>query len=375
MTVKPSYLTTGAQPRSCFVTIVCYVPHVKLLPAAFISSVAISLAVCLAQLQAAPDASPPSKTAPPSPDASPTPDAADPVQREYRKLLELDEAAQDEVDEWIRAEQEFRSAGGALPDATLRARVMQRLEPVRKAYDEFLLRHPNHVHAHIAYASFLGDLGEEPGAVEHLEKARELDPTNPAIWNNLAHIYSHGGPIDKSLRYFEKAIELKPDEPVYYQNLATMVFLFRPDAMEFYRCDEPAVFERSLNLYRKAIQLDPDNFVLASDYAQSYYGIRPPAILDPDAQLAAQQDLHRKAVDAWNHALRIASTDEQRQGVHLHLARIKINQQNFNEARSHLDAVQLDLLNSVKTRLLRNLEERAAQAPSPSTPSPSPPQP
>jgi tetratricopeptide (TPR) repeat protein len=319
-------------------------------------------------------ASAPSTSASPAskpPAVSPTTDPKDPVEREYRKLLEQDEAAQDEVDQWIRTEQEFRTAGGGLPDDTLRARVIQRLDPVRKAYDDFILRHPRHVPARIAYASFLGDLGQEPEAIEQLEKARELDPANPAIWNNLAHIYSHGGPIDKSLRYFEKAIELKPDESVYYQNLATIVFLFRPDAMEYYRSDESAVFERSLNLYRKAIELDPRNFVLASDYAISYYGIRPPDSLDPDAQRIAQGNLYRQAIDAWNYALRLATNDEQRQGVHIHLARIKINQGQFEDARSHLDVVQLDLLATVKSRLLALLEERAAQpTPSPNSPSP-----
>jgi tetratricopeptide (TPR) repeat protein len=297
--------------------------------------------------------------------AQPTASAAD---AEYRKLLELDQDAQDEVDQWIRTEQEFRRAGGGLPDATLRARVLQRLDPVRKGYEDFLLRHPSHVPARIAYASFLGDLGEEPAAIEQLEKARELEPDNPAIWNNLAHHYSHGGPIDMSLRYFEKAIELKPDEAVYYQNLATMVFLFRVDAMEYYRSDEPAIFERALSLYRKALELDPKNFVLASDYAISYYGVRPSNTLDPDAQRAAQDALYQKAIAAWDYALRIASTDEQRQGIHIHLARIKINQDRLDQARAHLDAVQLEPLQSLKTRLLRNLEERA----SPSQPATSP---
>jgi tetratricopeptide (TPR) repeat protein len=334
---------------------------VKLLLAAIIGS----LSLYLAYSQSTPDVSPP--TAPTT--VQPT-DPVDRVEREYRKLLELDEAANDEVDEWIRAEQEFRAAGGGLPDATLRARVLQRLDPVRKAYDDFILRHPQHAPARIAYASFLGDIGDEPGAIEHLEKAREIDPSNPAVWNNLAHIYSHGGPIDKSLRYFEKAIELRPDESVYYHNLATMVFLFRPDAMEYYRCDEPAVFRRSLDLYRKAIELDPQNFVLASDYALSYYGIRPPASLDPDAQQAAQQELYREAIKAWNDAFRIATTDEQRQGVHLHLARIRINQERFDDARSHLDAVQLDLFHTVKSRLVRNLEERTAPATKVSSPDP-----
>lgn len=304
----------------------------------------------------------PSDQEPTSVRANPaTPD--DPVERQYRKLLELDEAAQDEVDLWIQAELDARQASGGAPDPTLRARALQRFDPVRKAYDDFILRHPRYVPARIAYASLLGDLGDESGAVEQLETARELDPSNPAIWNNLAHFYSHGGPIDRALRYFEKAIDLKPDEATYYQNLATMVFLFRPDAMKYYNSTEPEIFERSLSLYRKAIQLDPNNFPLASDYALSYYGIRPPASLDPDDQLAAQQDLNRRAILAWDYALRIANTEEQRQGVHIHLARIKTNQGHFDQAKAHLDAVNLDILQTLKSRLARTLEERSNPTP------------
>src|SRR6266550_7600880 len=78
------------------------------------------------------------------------PDANDPVEKEYHKLLELDDTAQEEVDKWIRDDTAFREQGAGLGAATLRVRVEQRLKPVRDAYDDFLRRHPGHARAHLA---------------------------------------------------------------------------------------------------------------------------------------------------------------------------------------------------------------------------------
>ena len=272
------------------------------------------------------------------------PDPNDPVEKEYQKLLETDDAAQEEVDKWIRDETAFREKGAGLPDATLRARIEQRFKAVRDTYEGFLRNHPEHARAHLAYGSFLMEIHEEDEAVNQMEKARDLDPKNPAAWNNLANYYGHRSPVKKAFEYYSKAIELNTNEPVYYQNLATTVFLFRPDAMEFYKIDEPQVFDKALELYRKAMKLDPDNFVLASDYAQSYYGIRPMRTGD--------------AIAAWESALKIAPDDKEREGVYIHLARIKLNAERFEEVHRLLNSVTNEMYASLKNRLLRNLERQ-----------------
>jgi tetratricopeptide (TPR) repeat protein len=262
------------------------------------------LATLTATAAAPPGAAEPPVTAPKNPTENSDPESAeDPLYPELRKVLEVDDAAQEEIDQWIRAEQQFRAAGGGVSDATLRARVLQRLEPVRKAYEDFVFLHPNHVPGRIAFGSFLNDINDATGAEKQWEKARELEPDNPAIWNNLANLYGHGGPIAKAFEFYEKAIALDPREPTYYQNLATSVFLFRKDAMEYYHCDEPAVFDRSLELYRKAMALKPDDFLLASDYAISFYGIKPPQSLTEDARNQAQAKLNEQAIAAWDSAL------------------------------------------------------------------------
>jgi tetratricopeptide (TPR) repeat protein len=218
---------------------------------------------------------------------------------------------------------------------------MERFAPIRKGYEDFLRRYPNNAHGYLAYGSFLNDIGEEENAAAQYEKSRQLDPKNPAAWNNLANYYGEHGPLTNAFIYYAQAIELNSNEPVYYQNLATTVYLFRKDAREFYHINEAQVFDKALALYQKAVRLDPNNFPLATDYAQSYYGIRPLRTND--------------ALVAWTNALQIAGDEIEREGVYIHLARIKISIGQFTEAQAQLDAVTNADLADMKNRLERSL--------------------
>jgi tetratricopeptide (TPR) repeat protein len=278
----------------------------------------------------------------------------DPVEKEYQKLLADDDAAQEQAGAWIRENDAFQEKGAGFHDAALGLRIEQRYKPVQKAYEDFLLRHPDHARARLAFGSFLNDLGKEEEALEQWEKARNLDPKNPAAWNNLANYYGHRGPVTNAFNYYAKAIELNPNEPTYYQNFATTLFLFRRDAMDLYQIDEQKVFDRSLEMYRKALQLDPHNFVLANDLAQTYYGIRP----------ARAQD----ALQAWQYALKVAGDELQREGVYVHLARNEMGIGQFEEAHKYLNAVTNSVYNVLKERLLKNLAQKENRAASTNTP-------
>jgi len=272
----------------------------------------------------------------------------DPVEREYQKLLALDDATQATVDQLIRDEEAFNAAGATSPEGLLRDRILVRFKPVREAYEDFLKRHPDHARARLAYGSFLNDLKEEEAAREQWEKARQLDPNNPAAWNNLANYYGHNGPITNAFAYYTRASELNPREPLYYHSLGTVVYLFRQEAQAYYQLSEQEVFDKALDLYARALQLDPDNFPLATDIAQTYYGIRPPRLDD--------------ALLAWKYALKIARDDIEREGVQVHLARLKLNAGQFDEARGHLNLVTNAMYHELKQRVLRNLETREAEA-------------
>jgi tetratricopeptide (TPR) repeat protein len=277
-----------------------------------------------------------------------------PVEQEYRKLLEMDDTSQGEVDHMIKEEQKFKEKGGG-QEAALKARVLQTLDPVKKAYEDFLKRNPNHVDARVAYGSFLNDIGEEDQAQIQWEKAREIDPKDPAIWNNLANYYGHNGMIKKAFDYYGKAIELNPKEPIYYQNLGTSVYMFRRDAMEHFNITETQVFEKAMALYYKALDLDPENFVLATDVAQSYYGIKLPVTGNAEADKKAAEKQTEQALAAWHKALQLARDDTERQGIYIHLARVHINAGRFDEARKNLNSVTNALLGASKNTLLKKM--------------------
>ncbi len=279
------------------------------------------------------------------------------AEKEFQLLMAQDDAALAEVDKWIRENDEFEAKGAGLPAGQLRQRILDRIEPVRKAYEDFIKRHPNHAGARVAYASFLSDTKDEESAQDQLEKALALDTNNPAIYNNLANIYGHIGPVRKAFAYYTKAIELNPLEPIYYHNFGTTVYLFRSDAKEYFHLDEAQVFAKAFALYSNAMRLDPENFPLASDVAQSYYGVQPIPI--------------ETALNAWTNALKIAHDEFEREGVQIHFARLKILAGRLKEAQAHLDAVTNAAYGELKSRLTKNLLRVTAGTNAPPTATPS----
>jgi tetratricopeptide (TPR) repeat protein len=276
------------------------------------------------------------------------------MEQELKKLEEADDIAKAETDEMINRNAEFAAKGAGLSEAEMSRRIRQRLEPVRKGYEDFIQRHPEYAPARIAYASFLNDIGDEDGEFAQLEKARELDPTDPAVWNNLANYYGHNSPVTNAFAYYEKAISLDGNEPIYYHNFGTTVYLFRKDAREYYGIEEQQVFDKALNLYSNAMRLDPTNYALATDVAMTYYGIKP---------LRADDALH-----AWTNALQLAPEQSERERVYLHLARIEMAAGRYAASHDHLNAVTNQIHDVVKQRLARNLNQRETETNAPSPP-------
>lgn len=274
----------------------------------------------------------------------------DPVENEYDQIMLDDAAAEKEILGWMDSAEAGAKTGGGPSTLTLNLRIRQRLDGIHKEYQDFVQRHPKHVNALLAFGSFLNDTHDEDGAAKQWETARDLAPTNPATWNNLANLYFYGhrGPITKAFEYYDQAISLDPNQSVYYHNLAVSVYLFRKDAREYYHLDEQQVFEKSLDLYRRAIKLDPDNFVLFSDYAECFYGTNPPRWKD--------------GLEAWTEALKIAHDDVEREGVCIHLARIHLKLGQFDQVRANLNAVTNANYAELKGRITRNLNAALAKS-------------
>ena len=264
------------------------------------------------------------------------------------KVMRDDDAAMDEIDAWIRENNAYAAHGAGESKEQLNQKIHTRLQEVRQGYLDFLKQYPTNAPAYLAFGSFLNDIGDEEGASVQYEKSRQLDPKDPAAWNDLANYYGENGPITNAFAYYAKAVELNPREPVYYENWATTVYLYRKDAKEFYGINEAQVFDKALALYQKAVALDPNNFLLMTDYAESYYGIKP---------LRADD-----ALMAWTNALKIATNDFERQGVYIHLARIKMLAGRFSEAQAQLNIITNSQYEALKDRLQRALIQHEKEA-------------
>ncbi len=265
------------------------------------------------------------------------------VEEAFQALLKRDDKALSEVDQWIKNNRKFQDKTASIRQATLDARIRQRLSSVEEAYKDFISRHPEHVRAHLAYGSFLNDLAKPDKAKEQWMRARKLAPKNPAAWNNLANYYGQEGEAKKAFTHYEKAISLRPGESVYYHNLASVILIYPDVATDHYQMDKQAVFEKALNLYRQAIKRDPTDFPLATDLARTFYRIKPPR---PD-----------QAIKAWERALNVANDAIERQGVYIHLARWKIQTHAWDKAREYLDKVKHPMYKKTKARVRKQLSK------------------
>ena len=268
------------------------------------------------------------------------------AEQKYRRLLELDDAALQKIDEWIRSSQ--RPNALETETIALSGKINREIQPVKEAYKTFLSAHPNHAQARLTFASFLSDIGEEQAALPHLQKAVEINPRLPAAWNNLANHYGHNGNSKEAFACYEKAIVLNPKEPLYYHNFGAVVFLFRNDAKEYYQLTNTEVFDKALSLYRKALKLNPKNFDLAEDIAQTYYGIKTS---DQPSKMARPQE----ALAAWQYAAGLAPSDFEKQGVRIHLARVYLEMGKSEQAKRELKQVTLPIYQTLKEQVGKHI--------------------
>ena len=287
------------------------------------------------------------------------------VEAEFKDLLKKDDAAHEAAQAIVDQAASATDPLTAPLPLTTRARIDEKIRPVRDAYEEFLRRHPGHARSRMAFASFLSDTGNEVEAIEQYDKAKAINPKDPAAWNNLANLYAHVGPVEKAFPHYEEAIRLKPDEPLYLHNFGTLLFLYRKEAARFYKLEESAIFNRGIELYRKAIALDPKDFSLASDVAQTYYGIPRSTGKSAEASREEEARLVTTALQSWTNAYQLAPGDTEREGIRIHLARWNIRAARFDDARAQLAAVTNATYLAVKKTLETDLATRQADAGTP----------
>ena len=288
-------------------------------------------------------------------------DPADPIEIEFQRILKADEYGEDEIEKILAdapTPDPARSTDLATKREAVRKRLLEVINRVRGSYESFLKAHPEHVRARLAFADNLETHGEDYEVLEQLKLALDYDPKNAATWNNYGNHFGHVGPITNGFAAYEKAIALRPFEPLYHYNYGTTVFLFRKAAMEYFHCDEQAVFGRALDEYLLCRKLAPHSFRNAFEYAQTYYGVKPVPATTPEDKRAAEVRLAEQALAAWREALSLSDNETDREGIFVHFARWQIKVGRWDEARASLTHVTRPEHAELKARVERNLAAR-----------------
>lgn len=209
----------------------------------------------------------------------------------------------------------------------LSCRCGHRFSRVKLAWEKFLADNPADEMAAEEFARFSRVMTEKIAAVLEWEALRSENPDSPEAWHSLAVYYNNQGAVRRMLECYEKAAALPKVSAEVVEELATVQFMFRPEAANFYKLSDADMVQRSLATYRRALQLAPASFTIARRYAECFFLIRPVPVAD--------------GLKAWDAALTLASTEGEKQEALVGCARFAISAGKLGQARAYLNRITL----------------------------------
>ena len=272
--------------------------------------------------------------------------AKDTPEDRLKKILNADNTAITEIAGWIENNKKtLRASASEREFFTIRIR--QRLNGIRRQYQDFLKDHPKHTKARIAYGSFLTHIDDRKEALDQWEKALTTDPGNAAALNNIA---THIGTvaiqsnlrkrIPEAFRSLERAIVLAPNVALYRHNYATTLSVFQLEAVLHFKINAKQVTQRALDHLKIGMKLAPKDFEIAADRAETFLDLKP---------------LPREpALQAWEAARKRAKDQRQHDWVNLQVAIVNLE-------TGHLEAAEKSL-NLVSQKSYVNLVDRLRSA-------------
>ena len=159
---------------------------------------------------------------------------------------------------------ELTRAADLMPDdADLQVRtgglwlLVGQFEDARRIADRFLLRRPDYLPALVLRANALAGIQNLGDAIEQIEEAIQLDPTQAELYSNLGSFQARTGRLDEAEYAFQQAVKVAPDSAHAHTALGNFYLATR-------RLREA---EQS---FRAALDLDPQ-FLLAHRALSSLY--------------------------------------------------------------------------------------------------------
>jgi Tfp pilus assembly protein PilF len=134
---------------------------------------------------------------------------------------------------------------------------------------------PDYAVGHVNLAAALAGQGRTAEAIEHFQRAIEIDPNQAEAHYDLGCIFHKQGKLDEAIEQYQKAIEINPDYPEAHNNLGVVL-------MRMGRLDE------AMDHYRTALRLRPD-------YAEALSNVGHVLVVQGKLDEAIEQ--YRKAIE------------------------------------------------------------------------------
>jgi protein O-mannosyl-transferase len=205
-------------------------------------------------------------------------------------------------------------------------------------YERAIQLQPDHAEAHNNLANALMAQGNTIEAVKHYEQAIQLNPGSPEMHNNIGNALATEGRIIEAIEHYRKAIQLNPDYADAHYNLGKAL------AVEGQRTE-------AIEHYREAIRLNPD-------YADAHNNL---------ANALAAEGKINEAIQHYKQALRLNPDYAE---AHYNLANALAEEGDLPQAVQHLEKAfdlasaqkNIPLAETARGRL-KTYQGRAAEIP------------
>lgn len=242
----------------------------------------------------------------------------------------LMEIAQRQRDILARAAKE----GDHVDEAWLRGE----LQGVIKSYDVLIQKNPTFALAYGGYGMLLSKVSMHKEAVAMLLKANQLDPNLSEVKNQIAVLLAEDGRPAEALPWVTEAIALDPQKSLYHFQLGQLLADGRSDFLKTGQFTDAKLDQTILDAFRRAAELAPQDFAVNYRYGKAYYDLITPRWAE--------------ALAAWEKIEPVATSDTQRQLVHLQRAHVLLKLARPAEARPLIDSATSPHLAVEKQTLL-----------------------
>ncbi|MBI3118093.1 MAG: hypothetical protein HYZ00_05385 [Candidatus Hydrogenedentes bacterium] len=150
--------------------------------------------------------------------------------------------------------------------------IARRYALMRQAYQLGLDHFPNNAKLHNYLGEVLYDGFEElEPALKEWNQAIGLDPKFGNPYNNLGLHYVHYGEYKRGLEYMDKALELDDSNPDYLFNMVQIYLVHGPQVATIRSWEKDRVYKEAMKMSKKALKEAPEDYQLLEDYAVNFW--------------------------------------------------------------------------------------------------------